>query len=163
MKMKLAALLLAISTALAFGHGGVELGPNGGRILELSKNETMHGEVTVKDGKFHVSILDKDLKPVKVEAQTLTASGGTREKPEKLAVTKDETGFTFPVIKDGQWLIVQFKESAKAKAITARMEYNTTICEACKKAEWLCECKPEKETEGKDAKKDVKKETKKEK
>ena len=149
MKMKLAALLLAITSVLSFGHGGVELGPNGGRILEFSKNETMHGEVTVKDGKFHVSVLDKDMKPVKVAAQSLTASGGTREKPEKIAVTKDESGFTFPAVKEGQWLIVQFKETEKSKAVTARMEYNTAICEECKKAEWLCECKPEKEKEGK--------------
>jgi hypothetical protein len=158
MKTKLAALLLAITTALSFGHGGVELGPNGGRLLELSKNETTHGEVTVKDGKFHVAVLDKDKKPVKVAAQSLTASGGTREKPAKLAVTKDETGFTFPVVKEGQWLIVQFKENDKAKAVTARMEYDTGICEACKKAEWLCECKPEKEKDAKTDKKDAKRE-----
>ncbi len=94
MKMKLTALLLALSTAFAFGHGGVELGPNKGRILEFSKNETLNGEVTVKEGKFQIALLDKDMKAVKVEAQTLTATGGTREKPAKLEVSKTETGFT---------------------------------------------------------------------
>src|SRR5688572_28314183 len=101
MKTKLAALMLALTTAFAFGHGGVELGPNKGRLLEFSKNETMHGEVTVKDGKFHIAVLDKDLKPVKVEAQVLTATGGPQKKQAKLEVTKDATGFTVPAVKDG--------------------------------------------------------------
>ena len=143
MKKKLTALLLALTTAFAFGHGGVELGPNKGRILEFSKNETMHGEVTVKEGKFNIALLDKDLKPVKVEAQSLTATGGTREKPAKLEVTKTETGFSVPVVKDGEWLIVQYKDTAKSKAVTARLHYDTGICDGCKKAEWLCECKEE--------------------
>jgi len=143
MKTKLAAILLALTTAWAFGHGGVELGPNKGRILELSKDATMHGEVTVKEGKFHIALLDKDLKPVKVEAQSLTATGGPQKKQAKVEVTKDETGFTLPVVKDGDWLIVQYKDTAKAKAVTARLQYDTSVCEGCKKAEWLCECKEE--------------------
>ncbi len=143
MKMKLAALLLALTTALSFGHGGVELGPNKGRILEFSKDETMHGEVTVKDGKFHIAVLDKDMKPVKVEAQGLTATGGTRNKPVKLEVTRAADGFFVPLVKDGEWLIVQYKETPKSKAVTARLEYDTAECDGCKKAEWLCECKKE--------------------
>ena len=88
MKTKLTTLLLTLITGFALGHGGVALGPNGGRILEFSKNESMHGEVTVKDGKFHIAVLDKDMKPAKMDKQSLTATGGTREKPEKLAVEK---------------------------------------------------------------------------
>lgn len=141
MKTRLAALLLALTTALSFGHGGVELGPNKGRILEFSTNESMHGEVTVKDGKFHIAVLDKDMKPVAVAEQTLTATGGTRTKPVKLEVTKAADGFTLPLVKDGEWLIVQYKETAKSKAITARLHYDTSNCDGCQKAEWLCECK----------------------
>lgn len=143
MKTKLAALLLALTTALSFGHGGVELGPNKGRILELSKNETLHGEVTVKDGKFHIAVLDKDMKPVAVADQVLTATGGPRDKQVKLEVTKAADGFTLPVVEDGEWLIVQFKEMAKGKAVTARLHYDTANCDGCDKAEWLCECKAE--------------------
>ena len=143
MKTKLMTLALALVAGVAFGHGGVELGPNGGRILEFSKNETMHGEVTVKDGKFQIALLDKDKKPVKVVDQTLTATTGDRKSPVKLEVTKDEKGFSIPAVKPGEWLIVQFKESAKAKPITARMEYNTSECSECKSPEWLCKCKKE--------------------
>jgi uncharacterized glyoxalase superfamily protein PhnB len=143
MKTKLTTLLLTLTAALAFGHSGVELGPNGGRILEFSKNETMHGEVTVKDGQFHIALLDKDMKPVAIADQTLAATTGDRDDPQKLVVSKTEKGFTLPLVKAGAWLIVQFKADAKAKAVTARLEYNTENCGGCNAAEWLCKCKKE--------------------
>jgi len=144
MKTKLIALVTLISS-LAFGHEGVELGPNGGRILEFSKNETMHGEVTVKGGKFHIALLDKNRKPVAMDKQSLAATTGDRKSPQKLAVEKDAKGFVVPLVKAGEWLILQYKNAPDAKAVTARMEYNTATCEECKEPEWLCKCKPEKE------------------
>jgi hypothetical protein len=140
MKKTLTTLFLALSATFAFGHGDIELGPNKGRILEFSTNESMHGEVTLKDGKLHIAVLDKDMRPVKVEAQALTATAGTREKPVKLEVTKDEKGFTLPAPKDGEWLIVQYKENGDAKPITARLHYDTKVCDDCKSPEWLCSC-----------------------
>jgi hypothetical protein len=144
MKTKLITLILILAAASAFAHGDIEIGPNGGRILEFSKNESMHGEVTVKEGKFHVAVLDKDMKPVKMEKQSLTATSGTREKPEKLAVEKDATGFIVPLVKEKQWLILQYRETSDAKPITARFEYETKPCGECKKPEWLCACSEEK-------------------
>lgn len=140
MKKTLTTLFLALSASFAFGHGGVELGPNKGRILEFSTNESMHGEVTQKDGKLHIALLDKDNKPVKVAAQSLTATAGTREKPVKLEVAKDEKGFTIPAPKDDEWVIFQYKEGADSKPITARLQYDTTVCSECKSPEWLCSC-----------------------
>lgn len=144
MKTKLI-LLVTLITSLAFAHEGVELGPNGGRILEFSDNETMHGEVTVKGGQFYIAVLDKDMKPVAVNQQSLSAMTGDRAKPAKLEVTKDAKGFVIPVVKPGEWLVLRYKETADAKAITARFEYNTATCEECKALEWLCKCKPEAE------------------
>jgi hypothetical protein len=144
MKTKLTTLALALIASVAFGHGGVELGPNGGRILEFSKNETMHGEVTVKNGVFHIALLDKNMKAVKVESQILTATTGDRKNAKKLEVTKTDKDFTVPVLKPGEWLIVQFKSGPDAKAITARMEYNTENCDGCDQPEWLCKCAPAK-------------------
>ncbi len=132
--------LLALTANFAFGHGDIEIGPNKGRILEFSTNEFMHGEVTEKDGKLHIAVLDKDMKPVKVAAQSLTATGGTREKPVKLEVTKSESGFTVTAPKNGEWLIVQYKESDSAKPITARMQYDAKKCGSCPNVEWLCSC-----------------------
>ena len=144
MKSKLIALLLTLAAPLAFSHSGVELGPNGGRILELSKNETLHGEVTLKDGKFHLALLDKNMKPVAAKEEVITVTAGDRSKPEKLAVEKSGDHFVFPAVKAGEWVIVQFKENAKAKPITARFEFDPASCEKCKAPEWLCKCAAEK-------------------
>jgi hypothetical protein len=140
MKTTLTALLIALTATFAFGHGDIELGPNKGRILEFSTNESMHGEVTAKDGKLHIAVLDKDMKPVKVEAQSLTATAGTREKPVKLEVTKTENGFTVAAPQPGEWLIVQYKDTGSAKPITARMLYDAKKCATCESVEWLCSC-----------------------
>lgn len=143
MKTKLIVLITLISS-LAFGHESVERGPNGGRILEFSDNETMHGEILIKDGKFQIALLDKSMKAVAMGEQLLTAVTGDRASPVKLDVTKDAKGFTLPLVKAGEWLILRYKDTPKAKAVTARLEYNTAICEECKTEEWLCKCKPEK-------------------
>ena len=140
MKKTLTAIILALTASFAFCHGDIELGPNKGRILEFSKNETMHGEVTEKDGKLHIALLDKDMKPVKVDAQSITATAGTRAKPVKLEVTKSDSGFTIPVPGAGEWLILQFKDNAEAKTITARLHYDTSNCAPCKSPEWRCAC-----------------------
>jgi hypothetical protein len=133
--------LLALGLTRSFGHGDVEIGPNGGRILEFSKNETMHGEVTVKDGKFHVALLDKEMKPVALSEQTLIATSGDRDKPEKLAIEKSGNHFVVPMLKgEDFWIIFQFKPTAAAKPITARLHYDANLCPTCKKGEWLCEC-----------------------
>ena len=80
------ALLLAFTRAL--GHGGVELGPNGGRILEFSKDETLHGEVLLKDGQFTVTLLDKDLsdrvRTSEMDAGPLLGAGYSRLLEEEL-------------------------------------------------------------------------------
>lgn len=143
MKTRLTTLILALITAAALAHEGVELGPNGGRILEFSKNESVHGEVVAKGDKFHIAILDKDMKPLAMKEQTLAATTGDRENPKKLEVTRDAKGFTLPLVKSGEWLILQFKQTPKSRAITARFEYNTDNCEGCNKVEWLCACKPD--------------------
>lgn len=144
MKTPLLLLLATLLTGFASGHEGVELGPNGGRILEFSDNETMHGEVTVKGDQFHIAVLDKDMKPVAMSQQSLTATTGDRAQPVKLEVTRDAKGFVLPVVQPGDWLILRYKDHPEAKPVTARLEYNTATCEGCQKAEWVCEC-PKKE------------------
>ena len=134
------AAVLTLSLSSAFGHSDNEIGPNGGRILDFSKNQSIHGEVTVKDGKFHVALLDKDLKPLPIKEQSLTVTGGDRQKPEKLAVEKKGDYFVVPTVKEGQWAIFQFRETASAKPVTARLEYDTKPCPECKNPEWLCKC-----------------------
>lgn len=153
MKHTIASLFTTIAlTISALAHGGVELGPNGGRILEFSKNETTHGEVTVKGDKFQIEILDKDKKPVALADQELTATSGDRNNPQKFTVEKKDGKFTIPLVKDGEWIVFQFKENPKAKAITARLQYDTENCAECSNPEWLCKCKEEDEKKGKEKK-----------
>ena len=131
MKTKLTTAILTLTASLAFGHGDIELGPNKGRILEFSSDETMHGEVTEKDGKLHIALLDKDMKPVKVQDQSLTATAGTRQAPVKSEVTKTENGFMISPTQPGEWLIIQYKESGSSKVVTARLHYDTKSCAPC--------------------------------
>lgn len=124
----------------AFAHTEVEIGPNGGRILEFSKNESMHGEVRLNDNQFHIAVLDKNMKPVALGEQELSATTGDRAKPEKLQVEKKDGAFVVPAVKAGQWVIFQFRENAKAKPVTARFQFDLTPCGSCKAAEWICQC-----------------------
>lgn len=140
MKKTLTVLFLALSATFAFGHGKIEIGPNKGRILEFSANESMHGEVVLKDGKLHIALLDKEMKPVKLVSQTLSATAGTRADPVKLDVAKEDGGFVVPAPKGGEWLIFQYKENAGAKPVTARLHYVTALCGECQGPEWLCAC-----------------------
>lgn len=140
MKTKLIPLILALTASVAFAHEGIELGPNKGRIVEFSIDETMHGEVTQKDDKLHISLLDKDMKPVKVEAQSLVATAGTRQKPVKLEIAPTEGGFTLSLPGDGEWLILQYKESPDSKPVTARVHFETKTCAPCSQPEWRCAC-----------------------
>jgi len=140
MKIQLITTILVLTASFAFGHGEIELGPNKGRILEFSANETMHGEVTEKDGKLHIALLDNDMKPVKVAGQSLTATAGTRQAPVKNEVTKNKTSFILSVPKEGEWIILQYKENDSAKAITARLHFDTKACAPCGKPEWRCAC-----------------------
>lgn len=142
----LTTLLLSLSS---FAHGDFEFGPNGGRILEFSKNESMHGEVLFKDNQFRISLLDAQMKPVALSEQELTATTGDRSKPEKLTVEKKDGSFYVPAVKAGDWIIFQFRETQKAKPITARLQYDTTVCSTCKEPEWLCKCAKNKDAAGK--------------
>lgn len=137
-------LLPGLSRAL--GHGGVELGPNGGRIVEFSRNESLHGEVLLKDGKFSVGLLDKDMKPIEVKDQSLTVYGGDRNKPEKPTVTRENGRFVFPALKgDTYELVLRFKPGPGAAVVTARFTFDATPCGSCKQPEWLCKCPAAKE------------------
>lgn len=140
MKINLTAIIIALTASFALAHEGIELGPNKGRILEFSTDETMHGEVTEKDGKLHIALLDKDMKLVKPDAHSVTATAGTRQVPVKMELTKDETGFTLDAPKEGEWLIIQYKESEAGKTITARLNFDTKICGPCGNPEWRCAC-----------------------
>lgn len=156
--MKTVLLNLIGSLALTLGglaHSDIEIGPNGGRILEFSQNDTMHGEVTLVNGVFHVALLDQDMKPVEIKNQSLVVTGGDRANLQKPKVETEGRHFVFPALKGDEYpLAFQFKESAKSPTITVRMNYDATRCSACKKPEWICACATAVEGKSKNGKND---------
>lgn len=141
--LKIAALIALCSAGpqTMRAHSDAKIGPNGGRVLEFSTNQTVHGEVVEKDGMFHIALLDKEMKPMPIEKQTLTATTGDRNKPEKLAVETKDGKFVAPIQKGGDhWTIFQFRETPEAKPVTARLHYIAKKCSECSKPDWLCEC-----------------------
>jgi hypothetical protein len=140
-------ILVLLTTTLLLGlrllaHSDAEIGPNGGRIVEFSQNESLHGEVTLKDGFFHVALLDHQMKPVAIGTQVLNVAGGDRKAPQKPTVTVKDGHFVFPVLKGDEYpLVLQLRPTANAKPITARFTYDSAVCGKCKQQEWLCGCK----------------------
>ena len=141
-KMTVIIASVLLYTALtSFGHEEKQLGPNGGRVVDFSKDGSVHGEVVEKDGQFQIQLLDREMKPLTADQQRLTALVGDRSKPEKLAVEKRDGRFVFPAQKrDDYWMILQYQASAEAKPVTARFHYQSKPCPTCNKPEWLCDC-----------------------
>ncbi len=146
MKTLAATLLTSLALAIsALAHGNVEIGPNGGRLVEFSGHSEIHAEFVLKDGQFVIGLYDeKTKKEVPVTSQQLTVTH--KEANKKLS----------PELKDGKWtvakpdgedfwLIIQLKETAEAKAKNGRLRYNASTCSACNSQEWLCRCGGENE------------------
>ena len=106
----------------------VKKGPNGGMLVESKAGFTL--EVAVdKERKARVIFLDKDKKPVALEAQTNTGSPGERSAPVKLAFAKGKDADANVLISDKALpegahvpMILVIKGTADAKAVTERFE-----------------------------------------
>lgn len=142
MKSQLTALFtLALGLLTATAHERITVGPGDGRLAYLDSTTTPSAEFNVKAGKIHLTLLDKDLKPIALAEQALTITAGERASAKKLAVTKEGNDFTAPLPKgEDYWCIFQIKEKKDAKAITFRIHYMAEICAECKLAEWRCTC-----------------------
>lgn len=139
------ALLAMLALPLhALAHGSAPLGPKGGRLVPLSADQSLQGEVTFKEGRFFVELLDRDLKPVTLGDQTLSVVGGDRSQPQRPEVSRDGNRFVFPALKGTRYLLVlQYRATASAKPVNARFEYDATKCGSCQNPEWLCRCPAE--------------------
>jgi hypothetical protein len=142
MKTTLTAILaLVLSLGTLTAHERITVGPGDGRLAFLDSSSTPSAEFNVKDGKVHITLLDKDLKPIALTDQTLALTAGERTSAKKLAVTKEGNDFT-ATLPEGEdyWCIFQLKEKKNAKAITFRVHYRSAECAECKKPEWRCIC-----------------------
>ena len=106
----------------------VNKGPNGGHVIESKAGFSL--EVTTdKDRKARIVFLDKDLKAVALEAQTITGIAGERSAPVKLAFTKGKEADANVLISDKALpagahiaMILTIKTAPDAKAVTERLE-----------------------------------------
>jgi hypothetical protein len=107
-------------------HG--KKGPNGGHVIESKAGFTL--EVTVdKDRKARIVFLDKELKAIALEAQSITGIAGERSAPVKLAFAKGTDADANVLISDVALpagahvaMLLMVKTTADAKATTERFE-----------------------------------------
>ena len=103
-------------------------GPNGGHVVESKAGFTL--EVTVdKERKARIIFLDKDMKPVALDAQTITGIAGERSAPTKLAFAKGTDADVNVLIADKALpvgahipLILTIKITPDVKAVVERFE-----------------------------------------
>ena len=147
MKRILASFLASLAlAAAALAHEGVELGPNGGRLVPFGERNPLHAEVTLDGANFVIGLYDEDAKKM-IPAAT-----------QILAVTHKEANRKLePALRDGKWivakpagkefwLIMTLKDDPKGKARVARLHYDETVCSECGAAEWICRCAELKKT-----------------
>jgi hypothetical protein len=133
-------IVLAVS---AFAHGDIDLGPNGGRLVEFRGHGSLHAEFVLKNDSFIVSLYDeKSKKEIPVTGQALTITHKESGK-ELSAELKDGKWILTKPAGDDFWLILQLKENDTEKAKVGRLHYDGANCSGCNKAEWLCQCSKE--------------------
>lgn len=149
----LAALCLILSPALRAeeekGHDAKEhaehakksAGPNGGRVVTATEP---HFEFFVlPDGKVKITFLGEDGKATALKDQTVTAVGGDRAKPTKLAFAKDgESLVSDKPLPEGKMvpIVVMVKVTADAKTVTEKFTVNLADCPTCEHKEYACTC-----------------------
>lgn len=103
-------------------------GPNGGHVVESEAGFSF--EITVdKDRKARIVFLDKELKAVALEAQSVSGIAGERSAPVKLAFAKGKDADANVLISDKALpagahvaMVLMIKTTAEAKTATERFE-----------------------------------------
>jgi hypothetical protein len=137
MKTHIALAILAITTTAALAHEAVTIGPAGGRVIYVDSTTTPNVELLVNaEGKAEISLLDKDRKPITLDQQTLSVTAGPRSGAKKLIAEKQGAKFVTDKVPDGApyTIVMQLKESADAKPIVLRLNYDPEPAESGKPA-----------------------------
>ena len=148
----LAALCLILSPALRAEekapaakehaeHAKKSAGPNGGRVVTATEP---HFEFFVlPDGKVKITFLGEDGKATALKDQSVTAVGGDRAKPTKLAFAKDgESLVSDKALPEGKMvpIVLMVKVTADAKTVTEKFTVNLSDCPTCAHKEYACTC-----------------------
>jgi hypothetical protein len=148
----LAALCLVLSPALRAEekehdakehaeHAKKSAGPNGGRVVTATEP---HFEFFVlPDGKVKITFLGENGKATALKDQSVTAVGGDRAKPTKLAFAKDgESLVSDKPLPEGKMvpIVVMVKVTADAKTVIEKFTVNLSDCPTCEHKEYACTC-----------------------
>jgi len=149
MKTRIKALLIVLGLGLSpalhakdeHDHAKKTAGPNGGRVVT---SVDPHFEFFVTpEKKVKITFLGEDGKPVALKEQSVTATGGERANPTKLAFAKEgETLISDKALPDGKMIpiVLQVKLTPDAKAVTEKFGINLADCPECKHKEYACTC-----------------------
>jgi hypothetical protein len=125
----------------AHEHAKKEAGPNGGRILTAT--EPRFEFFVMADRKVKITFLGEDGKAIALKDQSVTAVGGDRAKPTKLAFAKDgESLVSDKPLPEGKEIpiVLQVKMDKEAKTVTEKFNVNLADCPECKHKEYACIC-----------------------
>jgi hypothetical protein len=122
-------------------HEKREAGPNGGRVIFSVEP---HFEFFVMaDRKVKITFLGDDKKAIAAAGQTVSAIGGKRNKPTKMAFASEGDSLVSDKPLPGGDMIpivLTVKASADAKAVTEKFTINMTDCSECDLKEYACVC-----------------------
>ncbi|MES2737345.1 MAG: hypothetical protein V4672_13560 [Verrucomicrobiota bacterium] len=116
-------------------------GPTGGKLITEVEP---HVEFFVnKDKKVEIRFVDDDMKVVAPGTQVISVTLGDRDKPTRLAFTKDgDKLVSDKTIPEGNNLptVVQIRAKEGAKAVNEKFNLNLSDCPTCKYKEYACIC-----------------------
>lgn len=115
--------------------------PKGGRLLD--KTEPRAEFVVEKDHSVTINFYSDALKPVPVTTQSVTVQADAKGGRTKLEFEKKGDSLVSKTKLpdgDGYNLVVQFKQTADAKAQNHRFKLELTPCAECKLGEYACIC-----------------------
>lgn len=116
-------------------------GPKGGRILTT---DAPHAEFFVeKDRSVVVSLYDKDMKPLPVSGQAVSATAEAKTGKVKLDFIEKNGALvsTAPLPEGDDYnVVVQIRDNATARPKNYRVLFHDEVCDECKRAEYACIC-----------------------
>ena len=116
-------------------------GPKGGRLLE--KTEPKAEFYLEKDRSVTITFYDAALKPVPVNAQSVTVIADAKDGKKTIEFEKKGdvlVSKTKLPEGDGYNLVVQLKQGADARPQNFRFKLETHTCGGCQRAEYACIC-----------------------
>jgi len=122
-------------------HEKREAGPNGGRVI--FSVEPHYEFFVMEDRKVKITFLGEDKKAIAAAGQTVSAIGGKRSKPTKMAfATEGGSLVSDQPLPEGDMvpIVLTVKASPDAKAVTEKFTVNMADCSECDLKEYACTC-----------------------